>query len=631
MASQDSVPDGHVHSSLPVLTLAALGVVFGDIGTSPLYAFKEALGGHHGRPVDAALVFPILSMIFWAVTCVISLKYVTVMLRFDNRGAGGVLALLAFALRVTRSDWRLRWTVGAAGILAAALFYGDAIITPAISVLSAVEGVSLIAPGLEHRVIPIAIGTLTVLFLIQRNGTAVVGRWFGPITTVWFVVIATLGVVSIAQTPEVLRAVNPMYALGFAFERPGVTFIILAAVFLTLTGGEALYADMGHFGPRPIRIAWFSLVFPALMLNYFGQGALVLRDASAAKNPFYLLAPEPLLAPLVILATLATVIASQATISGAFSITQQATRLGLLPRFLITHTSDVERGQIYIGRINWAIFAGVIGLVLAFRSSTNLAAAYGIAVSGSMVLETLLVVTVIAGVRGIERPWLLAIVAMVGVLEVVFLVSNAAKIPEGGWFPLVCALVIFTLLTTWRRGTEILTAAAAGSRVPLAGFFDRIGNDVPRVPGTAVFLSAVPESIPTTLLHNLKHNKVLHDRTICLAFSTEDVPTIDDDDRAQVVVLVPRHAYQVTMRYGFREDPDVPRALRLLVKNGLKFEMNETTFFLGKSTIAPASHQGAFTWRRSLFRWMQRNSSGAAEYFRLPPDRVIELGTQLKI
>jgi KUP system potassium uptake protein len=621
---------GHHKSPLGVLVIGALGVVFGDIGTSPLYAFKEAFGESYGFVANRENIFAVLSMIFWCVTLVVSVKYVTVVLRFDNNGEGGVLALLTYANRLTRPESRLRWLVGAAGIFAASLFYGDAIITPAISVLSAVEGLTIAAPAVEHWVVPVTMVVLTALFLIQSRGTGAVGRYFGPITTVWFLVLAVLGIRSIVETPEVLLALNPAYGLAFAVDHPVAAFLVLGAVFLTLTGGEALYADMGHFGRLPIRIGWFGLVFPALMCNYFGQGALVLRDPEAAKNPFYLLAPEPLLLPLVVLATLATVIASQATISGAFSITQQASRLGYLPRIPVKHTSDVERGQIYIGRVNWLMLAGVLGLVLAFRSSTNLAAAYGIAVSGTMVLETSLVAIVVFGLGGRLR-WLLAVLAIFGTLELFFFASNATKFLEGGWFPVLCGLVVFTILTTWKRANEIIGAGRAVRRVPVQSFFEQLSPDIPRVPGTAVYLSAESETVPTTLLHNLKHNKVLHERIVFLTFSTEDVPRVPDVERAQVQVVKPKAIYQVSMRFGFREDIDVPRALGLLTRNGITFDMQDTTFFLGKSSIAPARRTGLFTWRRAVFRWMQRNSSGAAEYFRLPPDRVIELGTQISI
>jgi KUP system potassium uptake protein len=628
--SLPSNTSGAPASRLAPLTLAALGIVFGDIGTSPLYAFKEAFGSAHAPAVNEANVFGVLSMIFWAVTLVVSLKYVVVVLRFDNKGEGGVLALLALANRVTRANPRLQWTVGVLAIFAASLFYGDAVITPAISVLSAVEGISVATPALEKWVIPVTLAILVALFAIQHRGTGHVGRLFGPVTIVWFIAIAGLGLASILESPGVLAALDPRHAASFALASPGLAFLALGAVFLTLTGAEALYADMGHFGPRPIRLAWFGLVFPALMLNYFGQGALVLRDPAAVKNPFYLLAPPELLVPLVVLATAATVIASQATISGAFSVTQQASRLGYLPRVTATHTSETERGQVYVAPVNWLMLALVVLLVLGFGTSSGLAAAYGVAVSGTMVLTTALILIVVLSLPGRASLPAVAGLGAIGLAELVFLAANATKIDDGGWFPLVCGLAIFTLLTTWKRGTEVLAGSGARKRTPLAGFFDLLG-EVTTVPGTAVYFSADPDSVPVTMLHNLKHNKVLHERTVFFTITDEDVPRVPDAERTTVTVLVPRRAWQATVRYGFMEEPDAMHALKLLARHGLRFERDETTFFLGKSTIALAERRGLFTWRRRLFRWMQRNSPTAVEYFKLPPDRVIELGTQLRL
>jgi len=618
------------HGRLAALTLGAAGVVFGDIGTSPLYAFKEAFAGAHSLPLLEAYVYGVLSLIFWSVMLIVSLKYVAFVLRFDNNGEGGVLALLAFATRLFRANPRLQWTAGVIAVFAASLFYGDAVITPAISVLSAVEGLSVATPALEKWVVPITLGIIVGLFAIQSHGTGKVGKLFGPIIVVWFLSIGALGLASIVHTPGIVAALDPRYALSFAAASPGLAFLALGAVFLTLTGGEALYADMGHFGRVPIRVAWFGLVLPALMLNYLGQGALVLRDPEAIKNPFYLLAPPDLLLPLVALATAATVIASQATISGAFSVTQQASRLGYLPRIPATHTSETERGQIYIGRINWIMLVLVVLLVLGFGSSSNLAAAYGIAVSATMALETLLVALVVFVLPVRLKGIVLAVLAGIAAVELAFVASNATKITAGGWFPLVCGLAIFTLLTTWKRATDILNAAAVRKRVPIDGFFEHLG-EVATVPGTAVFLSADPDSVPTTMLHNLKHNKVVHERVVFFTIATADVPRVADAERTAVRVLIPKRAYQATVTYGFMEDPDAMRALALLARHGLRFERDETTFFLGKSTIAHAERPGVFTWRRELFRWMQRNSPSAIEYYKLPPDRVIELGTQLSL
>jgi KUP system potassium uptake protein len=557
-------------------------------------------------------------------------KYVSFVLRFDNKGEGGVLALLALATRVFRGNPRLQWTAAVTAVFAASLFYGDAVITPAISVLSAVEGLSVATPALEHWVVPVTLGILIGLFAIQSHGTGKVGRLFGPITVAWFLVIGALGVASVVKTPGIVRALDPSHAAAFVAASPGLAFLALGAVFLTLTGGEALYADMGHFGPLPIRVAWFGLVLPALMLNYLGQGALVLRTPEAVRNPFYLLAPPELLLPLVALATAATVIASQAVISGAFSVTQQASRLGYLPRIPVTHTSETERGQIYIGRLNWMMLVIVVLLVLGFGSSSSLAAAYGVAVSATMALETSLVALVVFALAGRARAPLIAMLAVIFVAELCFLASNATKIAAGGWFPLLCGLVVFTVLTTWKRATDYLNSAAARRKVPIEGFFEQLG-EVATVPGTAVFFSADPDTVPTTLLHNLKHNKVLHERVVFFTIETADVPRLANAERTAVQVVVPKRVYQATVQYGFMEDPDAMRALALLARHGLRFERNETTFFLGKSTIARAERPGLFTWRRELFRWMQRNSPSAVEYFKLPPDRVIELGTQLTL
>jgi KUP system potassium uptake protein len=632
MASSSSAVLGRTpqRSSLGALTLGALGVVFGDIGTSPLYAFKEAFAGTHPLAVSETNVYGVLSLVFWAVMLIVSLKYVLFVLRFDNKGEGGVLALLALAMRRLRENARARWLVGTMALFAASLFYGDSVITPAISVLSAVEGLSVATPAFESWIVPITLVILVALFAIQRHGTGGVGRLFGPVTVLWFASIGALGLASVAENPHVLVALDPRHALSFAVASPSGAFLVLGAVFLALTGAEALYADMGHFGARPIRIGWFGLVLPALVLNYFGQGALVLRDPAAVKNPFFRLAPEAMLLPLVALATAATVIASQATISGAFSVTQQASRLGYLPRIPVTHTSESERGQIYIGRVNWLMLVVVLLLVLGFESSTNLAAAYGIAVSGTMLLTTLLIGVVVAALGGARAPFVIAGLAAIGLIELLFVASNATKIVAGGWFPLACGLAIFTVLSTWKKGVAVVQARERTMQIPMQGFFEHLG-EVSRVPGTAIYFSGAADSVPTTLLHVLKHFKVLHERIIFLTIATEDVPRIPDSERTEVRVLVPKQRYQVVLRYGFMENPDIPEAMRLLGRHGLTFEMADTTFFLGKPTIAKAVRPGLFTWRRELFRAMQRNASGAAEFFGLPPDRVVELGTRVVI
>jgi KUP system potassium uptake protein len=628
MANAAPVPNGK--PPLSALTLAALGVVYGDIGTSPLYAFKEAFGGAHGLPLDEANVLAVLSMMFWSIALIVSLKYVGVVLRFDNGGEGGILALLARASRATRERPRLAAAVAMVGVFGASLFYGDAIITPAISVVSAVEGLSVATPAFEHWVVPITIAILGGLFAIQSRGTGSVGKLFGPAIVVWFLVIAGLGAASIAQTPSVAAALDPRYALRFAWQFPGPTFLVMGAVFLAITGAEALYADMGHFGRAPIRLAWFGLVFPALMINYFGQGALALRDPAAMKNPFYLLAPQEWSLPLVLLATAATVIASQATISGAFSVTQQATRLGYLPRVPTRHTSESHPGQIYIPQLNWVMLVLAVLLVIEFKNSTALAAAYGIAVSGTMLLTTVLVGVVAWSARGRLRVPFLALLAVIGAVELLFLAANTTKFADGGWFPLACGLALFIALTTWKRAETVLTAHESRRRLPLADFTTLCGAEIPRVPGTAVYLSPDPDTVPSVLLHNLKHNKVLHERIVFLTLVDADEPHIADRERTEVTVMEIGRVYQVKLRFGFMEEPDVPKGLKLLARqHGLKLEPMETTFFLGKTALARAAKPGLFTWRRELFRWMQRNSPATAEYFKLMPERVVELGTRV--
>ena len=610
--------------------MAALGIVYGDIGTSPLYAFKEAFNGPHAFALNEANVLATLSALFWAIMLIISVKYVWLILKLDNEGEGGVLALTALAHRLVKDrkhSEKLAAFVITAGVFAAALFYGDAIITPAISVLSAVEGISVATPQFEKFIIPITIGVLVGLFLIQKQGTGRVGKLFGPITIVWFITLAIMGALSIALTPVVLKALNPMYALMFAVEHPGSMFILLSAVFLALTGGEALYADMGHFGAKAVRIAWYGLVCPSLVLNYFGQGALVLRDAAAAKNPFFLMASEGFLIPLVVLATAATVIASQATISGAFSITQQASRLGYLPRVNVSHTSDRERGQIYIGSVNWIMLIGVIMLVLEFRSSSALAAAYGIAVSGTMIITTVLSAVVFIATGGKFRFALLALLAVFGVLELCFFSSNLTKIADGGWFPLVLGSVIFLLLVTWKKGSQMVGEQRSKLDLPVTGFASSMLNEVPRVSGTAVYLSSDPSLVPSALFHNLKHYHVLHERIILLHVLTEAVPYFNDSHRLAVVATGPS-LWSIRMHFGFREMPDVPAALAWASEVGLEIDPMDTTYFIARSVVQDGPG-GMTGWRCSLYAWMTRQAEGAGTYFNLPPNRVVELGTQV--
>jgi len=610
------------------LTLAALGVVYGDIGTSPLYALREVFGGKNAIELNQANLFGVLSMVFWAVTVVVSLKYVVIMLRFDNRGEGGVLALLSWALHRVRRKPRLAWLVSVLGVFAVSLFYGDAVITPAISVLSAVEGISVAAPGLSHFVMPIALVILVTLFVVQRRGTAAVGAFFGPVMLVWFGALAAFGIMGILEAPQILAAIDPRYAASFVIEYPGLALIASGAVFLCLTGAEALYADMGHFGPKPVRIAWFSFVFPALMLNYFGQGALLLTTPQAAENPFYLLAPQALLLPLIALAMLATVIASQATISGAFSATQQASRMNFLPRLKVLHTSETAQGQVYIPLVNWLLLLLVVALVLLFQTSEHLAAAYGIAVAGDLLLSSIILLIALPFARAGAVRWLWPLFLLFAVVEGFFLYSNAAKFADGGWFPVTLAILSFTVLTTWRRGTEFMRAKKeAGS----AGVADGLAMDltgIPRVPGSAVFFSSTSAGCPGAFLHNLKHNKIVHETTVFITVDFDDVPRIRDDER----VGVQRGAngiVRLTAHFGYLENPDIRLILRLAARKGVSLQIDEISFFTSKPTVVSVSRRGLFGWRRSLFGWMLQNSTSVANYFNLPPNRVIELGARV--
>jgi len=555
---------------------------------------------------------------------------VTVMLRFDHRGEGGVLALLSNLLGLVKDRPRLTWAIGVLGIFAASLFFGDAVITPAISVLSAVEGISVVEPALARFVVPIALVILVGLFMIQRSGTARVGALFGPVMVVWFFVLAALGIWSIAQTPEILGALDPRHAITFALVHPEWAFVALSAVFLSMTGAEALYADLGHFGRRPIRIGWFSLVFPCLMLNYFGQGALVMRDPGAVRNPFFLLAPEPLLVPLVMLATLATVIASQATISGAFSVTQQASRLNYLPRLKVLYTSETSRGQVYIPVVNWLLLVAVLLLVLTFRSSSNLAAAYGIAVSGDLLIGSVLLVIAVLLMPSRRSKLLLPLLALFLVLEVGFFAANLSKVEEGGWFPLLVASVMFTVLTTWRRGIEIMRSRKDALPRVARDELNLDLSDIPRVPGAAVFFSSSRFGYPGSFLHNLKHNKVVHEQTVFMTVEFDDTPRVPDDERVELQ-RGNSGVLRLVAHFGFREDPDIARALKLARRKGLELDIEETSFFTSKPVIVSVSRRGVFGWRRSLFGWMMQNSPSSANYFRLPPNRVIELGSQVAV
>ena len=615
--------------SVATLALSAIGVVYGDIGTSPLYAVRETFAGTHPLAPDPAHILGVLSLIFWAVTLIVTIKYVSFMLRADNRGEGGSLALLALVGRVTEKS-RLSGLVTVLGIFAAALFYGDSMLTPAISVLSAVEGLEVVTPALTSYVVPLTLGILVALFAIQRHGTGKVGGLFGPITTLWFVTLAVLGIISIARQPEVLAAINPLYAVRF-FRLDGWTaFLALGAVVLAVTGTEALYADMGHFGKKPIRLAWFGLVLPALMLNYFGQGALMIGNPEARENPFFLMTPTWGVLPMVILATAATVIASQAVISGAFSVTRQAIQLGHLPRMSIDHTSEQEMGQIYVPFINWMLFACVVALVLGFRSSTNLAAAYGVAVTGTMVIDSVLLAFLMFLIWRWNR-WLAgAVFGLFFSVDFAFFVANAVKIPHGGWFPLAIGLVAFVLLTTWKRGRALLLARLTRDEIPVEVIINSVSGSVPRVPGTAVYMTRASGGVPRSLLHNLKHNKVLHDQVLLLTVYTEDVPHTPPENRLEVHDLG-NNFCRLEVHFGFKDDPDVPAALARCPEHGRTFELMDTSFFLNRETLIPSPMRGMAMWRERLFAWMSRNAATAMTFFRIPPNRVVELGTQVEI
>jgi KUP system potassium uptake protein len=615
-----------------VLILGAIGVVYGDIGTSPLYAFRECFNPIYGLQLTRANVFGVLSLLFWSLTLVVSIKYAVMIMRGDNNGEGGTFALLSLVLRHYRAS-RWRWFLAGLGIAGAAMFYGDSMLTPAISVLSAVEGLEVITPIFKPYVIPLTIVIILGLFAMQKHGTGRLGKLFGPITCFWFLTLAILGLIHIAKFPQVLVALNPAYAIGFFMDHAWGGFFILGAVFLGVTGVEALYADMGHFGKKPIRLAWFSLVMPALVLNYFGQGALVLMRPETIQNPFYLLAPAWATPFLVILATCATVIASQAVISGAFSLTTQAIKLGYSPRMEILHTSAKSMGQIYLPFINWSLFVFVVLLVLGFGSSSNLAAAYGIAVSGTMVVTTLLAITLQRQVS--KRPRLMTSVMLVLLLiDLAFVAANALKIPQGGWFPLVIGAACFLLMSTWKRGRQVFTRSLAEDGMSMDLFLPAIaGAHGPlRVEGTAVFMSGNPNMVPHALLHNLKHNKVLHRRVILLTLTTTEVPYIDQDKRLAIVEL--GHGfYRLEAQYGFQEKAAVEDVLELCAKHHkMTFNMMETTFFLARATVIPSMRvPGMARWRESLFAWMFKNASPITNYFDIPPNRVVELGTRVEI
>jgi KUP system potassium uptake protein len=616
---------------LVTLSLTALGVVYGDIGTSVLYALRECFYGAHAVTVVPENVLGILSLIFWSLLIIVTVKYLVFVMRADNRGEGGILALTSLIGPMQGPLKRGHWALILGGIFGTALLYGDGMITPAISVLSAVEGLSVATPFFDPYVIPITIVVLVMLFSVQSRGSAQVGSVFGPVMMLWFATLAGLGIVHIAERPEVLAAVNPYYAVSF-FARNGTHgFLVLGSVFLCVTGGEALYADMGHFGRRPIRLAWYLVVLPALLLNYFGQGAFLLGSPEGAENPFYRMAPAWALYPLVLLATMATVIASQALITGAYSLTMQAIQLGFSPRMEIDHTSASEFGQIYMPGVNWALMVCCIGLVVGFGSSTNLAAAYGIAVTSTMVLTTILFYFVARNKWHWPRVYALPLMGFFLVVDGAFFGANVIKIPHGGWFPLLIAAIVFTLMVTWKRGRQILNDRMRVGSLPLDLFLQSIkGHPPTRVSGTAIFMYGASGGTPPALLHSLKHYKVIHQTVVFLAVVTEEVSHVPDKDRATTEVLGDGF-YRIILRYGFMQDPNIPEALKDVQVPGLEFKPAETTYFLGRETLIPSQRPGMALWREKLFASMSRNARPATAFFKLPPNRVVELGAQIEL
>jgi KUP system potassium uptake protein len=627
---------GHAHGPLYKLVIGAIGIVYGDIGTSPIYAFRETFAGHHELKVDQLHIFGVLSLIFWSMMIIVTLKYVTIIMRADNKGEGGSLALLALINRTLSG--KKKWTSGIIllGVFATALFYGDSMITPAVSVLSAVEGLTTVNSGLQPFVVPIAVGILIGLFAIQSRGTSRVGLMFGPVMIFYFATIAVLGVIHVMDHPAVILAMlNPLNAVYFFSADFMRAFVALGSVVLAVTGAEALYADMGHFGRRPIRISWIYFVLPALLLNYLGQGAMLLSADNATalaqvKDPFFYLASDSFRLPLVLLATAAAIIASQAVISGAFSVTQQAIQLGFVPRLRIAHTSEAAAGQIYIPIVNWALMTMVILLVLTFRSSSNLAAAYGIAVTGAMLIDSILISVVLRQMWNWNRFVVAGLLVLFFTVDFSYLSANLLKIPAGGWFPLLVGAIAFTLLTTWAKGRQLMIARMNEASLPMEIFIKSAAPSAARVPGTAVFMTSSASGVPHALLHNLKHNKVLHERVILLTVRIEDVPYVTPEKRLEVRDYGSGF-FRVILRYGFMEEIDVPAALAQLKGIGDQCKMMDTSFFLARQTLLASARPGMAIWRERLFAWMLRNAVSAMDFFKLPTNRVVELGSQVEI
>ncbi|WP_459660763.1 potassium transporter Kup [Acinetobacter calcoaceticus] len=618
-------------ATLPATALAALGVVFGDIGTSPLYALKESFHAAHGLGIKPENVLGILSIIFWCLMLIISIKYVAIVMRADNNGEGGIMALLALNLRKAKIADNKKIYMIAIGFIGASLFFGDGIITPAISVLSAVEGLSIATDVFDPFIMPIAITIIIALFLVQKHGTAFVGKFFGPITMVWFLSLGLLGLHSVIQTPVVLGMFSPHWAIQFIYHNPVMTFFVMGAVVLTVTGGEALYADMGHFGPIPIRLAWFIVVLPCLVLNYAGQGALLLRDPAAIQNPFYLLVPEWALYPMIIMATMATVIASQAVISGVFSLARQAIQLGYLPRLSIKHTSESEEGQIYVPFLNWLLLIAIIILILIFKSSSNLASAYGLAVTLTMLCDTILVAVFIYSAWKWSLPKVLLLIIPFFVLESVLVGATSLKILSGGWVPLLIGAIAVTILMTWKRGRELTFAKLEHDTLSLDLFVKSIGNSVHWVPGDAVFMTGTPNVVPHAMLHNIKHNKVLHQRNILVTVVIEDVPFVEPEDRISTETLA-EHFFRIKIFYGFKDEMNVPKALMQAYEQlGLEYDLMHISFFISRDRIVHSVGDGMSPWREKLFISMQRNTSPVSDFYQIPTNRVVELGSQIEI
>ena len=616
------------------MAVGAIGIVFGDIGTSPLYAFRETFRGAHHLPIDDLHVLGVVSLIFWSMTLVVAIQYVTILMWADNKGQGGSLALVALISR-SIGKTKYSWVAVLLGVFATSLFYGDSMITPAISVLSAVEGLTVVDHRMDPFVIPIALGLLVFLFILQKRGTAKVGALFAPVMIVYFTVIAGMGIWQIVQTPEILWALNPWYAINFFILDGWFAFLALGSVVLAVTGAEALYSDMGHFGRGPMRLSWFGFVMPCLLLNYFGQGAMIVGlpeeiAEEAIRNPFFFLAAEEWRLPLVFLATAATFIASQAVISGAFSITHQAIQMGYIPRLSIRHTSETEGGQIYIPIVNWALMIAVIVLVLTFQNSSNLASAYGIAVTGAVTIDTLLMAVLLVGVWKWKWWYAAPLVLLFLIVDGAYFAANLTKVPDGGWFPLVVGLIAFTLLTTWARGRKLMRDRMSEVALPMEIFAKSAKNSALRVPGTAIFMASSTAGVPSALLHNIKHNKVLHERVVILTVDIAEVPYVDPGERCEYHDLGDGF-YRAILHYGFMEATDVPAGLKQMKKCGGEFDMMQTSFFLSRQTLLPSEKPGMAIWREKVFAWMLRNSATAMDFFKLPTNRVVELGSQVEI